>query len=271
MYVSKFIPTYVLVSVSDDLSRVKVESKLSPLRALFLDESYDRAARMVDVYLEDADPTIRSYTDMLIGMLGSVTGILFGATYNCAPSNDYNLTQSEQTSTMSRYLLNPERDFVKNTMTKVLQLRGQLSARDIINLRDDILRRATKHTISQPFLNKDEDKERDDAKSKATIKELDKLAMSLFENVAPTEKGTVSVAVADEVAALTDVKCRVSDAIDEGANEFVTGSIYVDTIDRRVREKITDSDTDTLYQDCEIENIGDRVFNITNNTWLFKN
>lgn len=271
MYVPKFIPTYVLVSVSDDLSRVKVESKLSPLRALFLDESYDRAARMVDVYLEDADPTIRSYADMLIGMLGSVTGILFGATYNCAPSNDYNLTQSEQTSTISRYLLNPERDFVKSTMTKVLQLRGQLSARDIVNLRDDILRRATKHTISQPFLNKDEDKDRDDAKNKATIKGLDKLAMSLFENATPTEKGTVSVAVTDEVAALTDVKCRVSDAIDDGANEFNTGKFYVDTIDRRVRENVTGTDNKDFEQDCEMEDIRSRVRAVTNTGSLFGN
>lgn len=271
MYEPNYIPVHVIDAVAGDLSRVKVESKLSPLRAIFLDESYDRAARMLDIYLKDVDPGIRAYSDMLIGLLGSLTGILFGATYNCAPSTDYNLTQSEQSSTISRYLLNPELDFVKNVMTKVLQLRGQLGARDIINLRDDILRRATEHTISQPFLNKDEDKGCDDAKNKATIKELDKLAMSLFENVAPTEKGTVSVAVADEVAALTDVNCRLSDVIDEGANEFTTGPIYVDTIDRRVRENVTGADTKDFEQDCEMEDIRSRVRAATNAGSMFGN
>lgn len=266
MYEPKYIPVYVMDAVASDISRIKVDSKLSPMRAIFLDESYDRAARMLDVYLEDIDPGIRAYTDMLIGLLGSLAGILFGVTYNCAPSNKYNLTQSEQVSTISRFLLNPERDFVKNVMEKVILVRGRLTPGDIVIMRDNILSRATRHTIPQPHTID----VLEGAKPKASIQDLDKRAIALFENAAPTETGTVSVTV-DDVNVVTDIMSRVSDIVDEDTNEFAIGSTYVDIIDRRVRENITNPGTKTFYQDCEMEDIRDRVSNVTNSTRLFGN
>lgn len=268
MYEPKYIPVYVMDAVASDISRIKVDSKLNPMRAIFLDESYDRAARMLDVYLEDIDPGIRAYNDMLIGLLGSLAGILFGVTYNCAPSNKYNLTQSEQVSTISRFLLNPERDFVKNVMEKVILVRGRLTSGDIVIMRDNILSRATRHTTPQPHMID----ALEGAKPKASIQDLDKRAIALFENAAPTETGTVSVTV-DDVNVVTDIMSRVSDIIDidEDTNEFATGSAYVDIIDRRVRENITDPGTKAFCQDCEMEDIRDRVSNVTNSTRRFGN